>query len=30
MFVPADVIPSAFVGLGRHSFLLGRDSFFWV
>jgi hypothetical protein len=30
MFVPADAVPSAFVGLGHHSFFRGRDSFFWV
>jgi hypothetical protein len=26
MFVPADVVPSAFVGLGSNSFFRGRDS----
>jgi hypothetical protein len=30
MFVPTDVVPSAFVGLERHSFFRGRDSFSWV
>jgi hypothetical protein len=28
MFVPTDAVPSAFVGLGRHSFFRGHDSFF--
>jgi hypothetical protein len=30
MFVPADVVPSVFVGLGCHSFFRGRDSFSYV
>jgi hypothetical protein len=30
MFVPADAVPSAFVGMGHHSFFRERDSFFWV
>jgi hypothetical protein len=29
MFVPADAVPSAFVGLGRHSFFRGHESFSW-
>jgi hypothetical protein len=28
IFVPAEAVPSAFVGLGCHSFFRGRDSFF--
>jgi hypothetical protein len=27
MFVPADAVPLTFVGLGRHSFFHGCDSF---
>jgi hypothetical protein len=27
-FVPVHVIPLAFVGMGRHSFFQGHDSFY--
>jgi hypothetical protein len=30
MFVRTDAVPSAFVGLERHSRFRGHDSFFWV